>query len=154
MDKNNLSIGKPNSNPTLDSRKYEVEYLDGTLEVLSANIIAENLTSQVDNEGHRNCMLDETVEHRNDNNVISTTDSVYTDQNNITRQQYNTKGWQICVQLKDGSSNLVEMKDIKDSYPVELVGYAIAANIDHLPAFSWWAPYTLKKRSRILSKLK
>ena len=37
----------------LDSWRYEVEYLDGTTEVLTANIIAENLIAQVDDQGHR-----------------------------------------------------------------------------------------------------
>lgn len=32
--------------------------------------------------------------------------------------------------------------------------YAVTADIGNLPTFSWWIPYTMKKRSRILSKLK
>jgi hypothetical protein len=35
----------------LDSRKYEVEYTDGTAEVLAAKIIAKNLLAQVDDQG-------------------------------------------------------------------------------------------------------
>ena len=154
LDENNLPIGKPNANPILDSRQYQVEYLDGTLEILSANIIAENLLSQVDSDGHRNCLLDEIVDHRSDNTAMSSNDNMYKDKNDVTRQRFTTKGWQICVQWKDGSSNWVAMKDIKNSYPVQLAEYAITAGIANLPAFSWWIPYTLKKRSRILSKLK
>ena len=43
---------------------------------------------------------------------------------------------------------------MKNSYPVELAEYAVTAKINHMPAYPWWVPYTLKKRSRFLSKLK
>ena len=43
VDQDGRPIGRPINNPLLDSRRYEVEYLDGTSEVLTANIIAENL---------------------------------------------------------------------------------------------------------------
>ena len=51
-------IGVPNSNPLLDSREYKVVYLDVTTEVMTAKIIANNILSQVNNEGHRHMMLD------------------------------------------------------------------------------------------------
>jgi hypothetical protein len=44
-------VGRPSDNPLLDSRQYEVEFLDGETEILTANIIAENLLAQVDEEG-------------------------------------------------------------------------------------------------------
>ena len=92
LGENNLPIGKPNANPILDSRQYQVDYLDDTLEILSANIIAENLLSQVDSEGHINCLLDEIVDHRCDNNAMSSNDNMYQDKNDITHQRYTTKG--------------------------------------------------------------
>lgn len=46
-------IGKAHKNPLLDTRKFEVEFDDGTIEVLMANIIAEDILAQVDNGGHR-----------------------------------------------------------------------------------------------------
>ena len=53
QDKEGKPIGNAHHNPLLDSRKYEVEYADGQVEELTANIIAENLIAQVDEEGHR-----------------------------------------------------------------------------------------------------
>ena len=41
-------VGIYNSNPLLDSRIYEVEFVDGSTDVLMANIIAENILSQID----------------------------------------------------------------------------------------------------------
>ena len=36
-------VGIAHANPLLDSRKYEVQYIDGHVEVLTANLIAENM---------------------------------------------------------------------------------------------------------------
>ena len=153
-DINDLPIGTPNKWAILDSRKYEVEYLDGTLEIISANVIAENIMSQVDSDGHRQCLLDEIIDHRCDDTAMSTGTNQYSDANNIPRQTFTTVGHQVCAQWQDGSTNWVTLKDMKNSYPVELAEYAVASKIDHLPAYSWWVPYTLKKRTRILKKLK
>jgi hypothetical protein len=46
-------VGRASTNPLLGSRQYEVEFMDGESEILTANIIAENLLAQVDEEGHR-----------------------------------------------------------------------------------------------------
>ena len=50
-------LGVASSNPLTDTRLYEVEFLDGDKEVLSANVITENLLSQIDHEGHRRTQL-------------------------------------------------------------------------------------------------
>ena len=49
---------------------------------------------------------------------------------------------------------LKSLKDLKDSYPVQLAKYAIASGIADEPAFVWWAPFTMKKRDRIIKKVK
>ena len=153
-DINNLPLGTPNKWTALDTRQYQVEYLDGTLETISANIIAENIMSQVDSDGHRQCLLDEIIDHRNDATALSAGTNMYHDINGIPQQKYTTIGHQVCAQWEDGSSNWVALKDMKNSYPIELAEYATRVKIDHLPAYSWWVPYTLKKQTRILAKLK
>ena len=44
-------VGKRNANPLLDTREYEVKFPDGSIDALQVNIIAENMFSQIDNEG-------------------------------------------------------------------------------------------------------
>ena len=46
------------------------------------------------------------------------------------------------------------MKDIKESYPVDLAEFAIQKGIDSKPAFAWWTPFVIKKKQRIISKVK
>jgi len=43
------------------------------------------------------------------------------------------------------------MIDVKELYPVKLAEYATMKDIANQPAFSWWVPYTLKKRNQIIS---
>jgi hypothetical protein len=48
----------------------------------------------------------------------------------------------------------VSMKDVKNSYPVQLAEYATQRRIAGEPAFAWWIRHVLHKRNRIIAKLK
>ena len=48
----------------------------------------------------------------------------------------------------------IRLADLKESYPVQLIEYAVANGIEDEPAFKWWVPSTLKRRDRIISKVK
>ena len=50
-DEKGRPVSMAQNNPLLDTRKYEVEFSDGHIEELTANIIAENLIAQVNQEG-------------------------------------------------------------------------------------------------------
>ena len=58
------------------------------------------------------------------------------------------------IEWKDGSTNWVSLKDIKESYPVQVAEFALATRISMEPAFAWWVLFVLKKRNRILAKVK
>ena len=64
IDVDGTPVGKPHTNPLLDTRRYEVQFHDGTVETVSANVIMENLLVQVDDKGHRQMLLQEIVDHR------------------------------------------------------------------------------------------
>ena len=64
-----------------------------------------------------------------------------------------TRGWQICVEWKDGSTDWVELKDLKQSYPVELARYARDNKLENEPTFAWLVPFVEKKKSQIISKI-
>ena len=63
-------LGRAHNNPLLDTRQYEVQFVDGHKEVLTANIIAENPIAQVDKDGHRQRMLSEIIDHRSNNQAV------------------------------------------------------------------------------------
>ncbi len=73
----------------------------------------------------------------------------------VKRRKATTCGWDILVEKwKDGSSNWIALKDLKDSYPVERARYTTTQNLDDEAALSWWVPFVLKKKLRILKKVK
>ena len=124
------------------------------MEELTANIIAENLIAQIDEEGRRQMMLEEIIDHRSTQAAISKPEGTYTNQYGVRRQKQTTRGWELLVQWKDGSTDWVALKDFKETYPVELAHYAVDRQIHEEPAFAWWVPYVLKKQKRILQKVK
>ena len=56
-------IGKSHGNPMMDTSLYEVRFEDGAVERYSANIIAENIYSQVDKDGTILSYVQEIVGH-------------------------------------------------------------------------------------------
>ena len=137
-----------------DSRRYKVEYLDGTTEILTANIIGENWLSQVNDQGHRHLMIDEIEDHRKNSDAISREKGTILTPSGLQRKKKTTKGWEFYVRWKGGSGDWVTLKDLKESYPVPVADYAIVNALQDEPAFAWWIPYTLKKRTAIIGKMK
>ena len=153
-DKDGLPIGRANNNPILDTRMYQVEYSDGHKASLAANAIAENMFAQVDNEGNRHVLFEEIADHRTDGTEVKQQDAFVTTRTGTKRRKETTKGYEILVQWKDGSTTWVALKDMKESYPLELAEYAVQRRIAGEPAFAWWVPHVLKKRNRIIGKVK
>jgi hypothetical protein len=147
-------IGRPSTNPLLDSRQYEVEYLDGETKILTASIIAENLLAQVDDKGHRQMMIDEIEDHRVLDKAMPKSEGTYDTRSGSKCRRRTTVGSELSVRWKYGSSNWISLKDLKDTYPVDLVDYAIANGIETEPTFVWWVPYVTKKLIAIIAKLK
>ena len=147
-------IGKAHSNPMLDTRKYQVELVDGTTLEMTANKIAENLYAQVDDEGRRHVLVDEIIDHRRGDDALSHANAWITSKNGNKTLKKTTRGWQLLIQWKDGSTNWVELKDAKESFPLEVIEYARGRNIHEEPAFAWWIPTFLAQKKRIISKIK
>ena len=153
-DKDGLPIGTANDNPILDTRLYEVEYLDGHKASLAANAIAENLFAQIDEEGNRYVTMDSIQSHRVDGTQVTKDNAFVISHNGGKRRIETTKGWEILLQWKDGTSTWEKLKDVKESYPVQLAEYAHQSRIASEPAFAWWVPHVLKKKNHIISKVK
>ena len=46
-----------------------------------------------------------------------------------------TEGYYLCVKWKDGSTLWEHLKDLKESYPVQVAEFAISNGIQDLPGF-------------------
>ena len=122
---------------------------------MAANQIAENILSQVDQEGRRFRVLDSIIDHRTDGSEIPDAEAFLTNSYGNKCRRKTTKGWEILVQWKDGRTLWVlALKDLKDSNPVDLAEYALQAKIHEKPTFAWWVPYTLRKKVAIINKVK
>ena len=153
-DKDGLPIGTAHDNPILDTRIYEVEFQDGHRASLAANAIAENLFAQIDGEGHRQVLFEEIMDHRTNGKQVLQQDAFIVNRSGTRRRRETTIGWELLVRWKDSSTTWIALKDLKESYPVQLAEYAVNSRIAEEPAFAWWVPYTLKKRNRIIAKIK
>ena len=99
-------------------------------------------------------VLDAIVGHRTDGNEVTGDDAFIVSSNGTRRRKETTKGHHVLLKWKDGTSTWNTLKDVKDSYPVQLATYAIKNNLDKTPAFAWWVPYVIRKKNRIINKLK
>ena len=64
-----------------------------------------------------------------------------------------TKGWDVQVRWKDGSSDRVPMSLVKKSNPIEVEEYVHAKNLQNEPAFRWWSRKILNNREHIINKI-
>jgi hypothetical protein len=138
------AIGRAHTNPLFDTREYDVEFTDGMREKYQANIIAENMFAQVDDEGYQYLILDEITDHRKDNSAISISDGMIRSAHGSMKPKVTTRGWELLVQFRDGSLEWVKLKDIKESNPIEVAEYAVANRLVEEPAFKWWVPAVLR----------
>jgi Reverse transcriptase (RNA-dependent DNA polymerase) len=154
-DSNGNPIGHSNNNPLLDTRVYEVQFPDGTEQEYTANLIAESLYSQVDDEGNQFILLDEILDHKSDSTAI-TIENMYVEGSDGANPHLKrtTKGWKLLVLWKDGTTTWVPLKDLKESNPVQVAEYAIGNKIASEPAFNWWVHDVIRRKDRILSKIK
>ena len=113
-DMNGLPIGLANENPILDTRMYEVEYLDGEQTSLAANNLAEKLFAQIGDEGNRQVLMDEIIGHRSNEHAIKQQDAFIVTIMGTKRRRETTKGWELVIWWKDGGTDLVALKDIRN----------------------------------------
>ena len=130
-------IGIASDNPIIDTRMYEVKYQDGHMAALTGNLIAENIFAQVDEEGNRSVLFDEIVDVRTDGTQVLQQDAFRTTSSGTQRRVITTKGWEVNLKWKDRSTTRNKLKDIKDSYPVQLAEYAVENRVSEEPAFAW-----------------
>ena len=86
-------MGTFNENPIFDTCVYEVEFPDGLLQQYSANIIAEFIYLECDEEGRHSQMLYKVIECRKDPDAINIGEEYFTNSNVRKSRIKTTKGW-------------------------------------------------------------
>jgi len=147
-------VGISNKNPRLDTRTYEVTFPEGHSAEYSANTIAECLYSQIDSEGQQHTLLDEIVDWRQTTDTIDEHNIFQVSHNGNLHPRHTTKGYQLYIKWKDGSTSWEHLKDMKEAYPILVAEFAMTQGIQNLPGFRWWVPHTLKHKNRIIRNIK
>ena len=119
----------------LDTREYEMELEDGSTEIYSSNIIMENIYTQVNNKGCMFVLMDEIIDHKEDDSAIPISEGTFVS-NNSVRKKRTTRGWKLLVQWKDGTTSWARLADMKESLPLETAEYARRNQIAEEPAFA------------------
>ena len=137
----------------MDSRVYHVEFDDGDVCELTANVIAESMYASCNADGNEYILFDSFVNYKSSSKAVTKDDQriVHNGRNSLRRS---TVGWHLCVQWKDGSTSWQSLKDLKEAYPVAVAEYAIAQGIEDEPAFNWWVHHLLRKREHIIALVK
>ena len=151
VDVNGEFIGTTSDTRVINTCVYDVEFQDGFIKYYSANVIAENMLSQVDSEGYHSKLLKSISMHSKDKFPVEKKDILLVTKRDNRVQRKTTIVWKFLYDWKDGSQTWVPLKLLKESNPVEVAEYVKARNINDDPAFAWWVPYTLRNRDRIIS---
>jgi hypothetical protein len=117
--------GRANSNPMLDTSTYEIELPADCSGEYTANVIAENMYAQCDEEGNQFNLMVSIVDHKTDGHVIDRADR-YINHGSNTQIRNTTKGWHLCVEWKDGTTSGECLADLKESDPLEVDEYALS----------------------------
>jgi len=141
-------IGRYNKNPILDTTIHEVEFPDGSIHEYAANVLAESLYSQVDQDGNRWLLLKDIIGHSKDKSAPSW------EELELKRGRYTTKGWKLHCLWADGSTSWEDLRNLKESNPLDVTKYAELNGLLDEPAFTWWAKHVLKQSKRIIQKVK
>ena len=148
-------MGSYHDNPILNSIVYDVEFPDGQVKEYAANILAENMLSQVDPDGHNRLLMKEIVDFKKDPATAVPMDDKYLiTKSGQRRLRKTTQGWDFLVSWKDGTESWVKLSELKESYPVEVAEFVKARGLQQEPAFAWWVNHTIRRRNAILSAVK
>ncbi|CAJ1932992.1 unnamed protein product [Cylindrotheca closterium] len=84
--------------------------------------------------------MEEITEHRSDEKAVKMKDAFYPLASGAQQRRHTTAGWDFYVTWKDGSSNWIPLKDMKDSFPIEVADYAISKGIRDEPVLHGGSP--------------
>ena len=97
-----------------------MEFEDGSVERYHANIIAEHIYSQVDQDGYGRTLLDEIIDHKVDGNAVPKSEGFVRTRNGAPTPRQTTKGWWLLARMKDHSTEWFRLKELKESNPLEV----------------------------------
>ena len=99
--------------PSLNSLVYYIEFPDGAIKQYSANVIAENILSQVTLNGCHTQYSEQIVLHERMGNAFLCKGDYITTKRGVIKICKITIGWKFLCEFKDGSNIWVSLKVLK-----------------------------------------
>ena len=128
--------------------------MDGHTTQILTNQITENLFATIDGSGNQFVLLEKIINHRTTAEAPPKEDAYFNTHTRRKTWRRTTKGWDLLFQWKDGSNDWIELKDVKESNPIEVAQYAPNKKLLDEPAFAWWINTIMKQNKRLIKKVK
>jgi len=90
-----------------------IQFDDGGVSELIANMTAESMYAMCDENGDHILLFDSIIDHRKHDNAMTRTDQEFVDSRGKQQYKCSTKGWDVCVQWKNGSITWEKISDFK-----------------------------------------
>ena len=94
--------------------------------------------------------MDSIIDHKSNKDAVSKDDE-FVVVNGKRHRKKTTAGWFFNIQWKDGATTWEPLRRLKESNPIEIANYVVDNKIASEPAFSWWVPFTLSRKDRIVA---
>ena len=91
-------------------------------------------------------LLKSIVDHKQTSKAVVKVEEYITHNSSCNRMKTTTKELLLGIKWKYGTTSWECLSNLKDTFPVEVAEYAIAAGIDDKPAFKWWMQYILSTK--------
>ena len=103
------AVGSYNDDDKLNSLIYELEFPDGQVKEYAANVIAENMLSQVDEDGFSSTLMDGIIDYKKDASAFDKTDRYIKTSGRQQRLRQTTVGWKLLIKWKDGTKSWIPL---------------------------------------------
>jgi len=108
-------IGIYHEDRRLGGDLYEIKWEDGKVDAYFVNQIVESIMMNIDEDGNPIIHLKDSVDHKRDGSAVRPYDNFVT-VNGKQKMRKTTKGWKICTELRDGSTEWIDLKLAKEAY--------------------------------------
>ena len=98
--------------------------------------------------------MQDIIDHSYDGTGVKEQDTFIMAHTGTKCHRETTKGFDLLFQWKDGRKIWVTLKDMKNSYPVQMAEYTVRHCIAGNPEFEWSIRHVLEKRNRMIGNLK
>jgi hypothetical protein len=91
---------------------------DGNFKEYAANLLAENMLSQLDPYGYNMILLTVIIDYRRDDSAVPLEDKYLTTRSGQRRLRKTTQGWELLVAWKDGTESWVRLATLRTHLPL------------------------------------